>query len=334
MRIVFRADAGHVEGSGHLMRCITLSEELRSRGHDVRFVGSVDVPWVANHMKDRGLDLVASAAGELDQNLILSAEPDWVVVDSYRIASDSISDLAQRVPVLAIIDGTDREIAASLYLDQNMGAERNYKKDAPVLAGPRFALIRSEILVERQIPRPPLRTPPRVVCFMGGTDPTGAIVDVVARAMQVRQDVELVVIAPQKSHDEIRAMAPPRLDLRDPSPDLPLLLGTADVVVSAAGTSAWDVCTLAIPAVLIGVVDNQSGSLAEVRGEGLALGIDLYMGESIARLTEVLDELLSDEILRTDLSARCSAVFDGEGTVRVAEAMEQFLLRGQGRVDR
>src|SRR5690606_4872523 len=102
---------------------------------------------------------------------------------------------------------------------------------------------------------------------------------------------------------------------------LPEILGSADVVVSAAGTSAWDVCTMGRPAVLVGVVENQSAGLARALEAGVALGVDATL-ESSDRTGTLLARLLDDQDVRRAVVERALAVFDGRGVERVANALE------------
>jgi spore coat polysaccharide biosynthesis predicted glycosyltransferase SpsG len=115
------------------------------------------------------------------------------------------------------------------------------------------------------------------------------------------------------------------IDVIAPTNDLPRLLGEADAVVSACGTSAWELCTLGIPSLLIAVADNQRRSLADVQSIGVALGIDAIKSASEHRdeIGESMSRLISEQSLRRALTGRCGELFDGAGKVRVVEAMER-----------
>jgi len=336
VRVLLRADSGKVQGTGHVMRCLTLGDELRSRGHDVHLMTTpITVRWLASLVAASGIVVHHAAVNELPIDAIAALDLDWVVVDSYRIDPEQVSRLNKLIPVLAIIDGDDRGMDASLYLDQNLGADK--AKWPPkvldrLLAGASYSLVRDAILRERR--QEPWRLHGEraaIVSFMGGTDPTGASVEVAAALIAASADAELTIVAPEELHELIEALSRGRghLTISDPTPELPALFGRADIVVSAAGTSAWDVCALGIPAVLVAVVHNQSSSISEALAEGMVLGIDASDGRSglTEQLTSRVVTLLTNEVVRRKLSDRCLEIFDGKGKARVSAHMEERARR-------
>ncbi len=336
MRVLLRADATVDQGTGHVMRCLTLGEGLLSRGHDVALMtGGLATDWLEDYVCASGIPVLACAPDEIDAEAILAYRPDWLVVDSYRIPAASISALGGSVPVLAIVDGDYRGIEAALYLDQNLGAEslpRPENARDRFLGGAAYALVRRAVLDARR-PEPwrALTSPPTVLTFMGGTDATGANLSVAESLAFIDEAYALTMVAPVDQHRSLHQLLSGHPDARlmAPTPSLPTILGEADVIVSAAGTSAWDICTLGVPAVLISVVNNQHASLGEAISRGLVLGIERADPVEVVRSCgSLVASLVSDSGLRRDLSQKCLALYDGEGRRRVVEAMEA--RRGDG----
>lgn len=333
MRVVLRADASVSQGSGHVMRCLTLAEELQARDHEVHLVGGPSgIDWLDTAIASTVDEFHHCEPNGLDVDAIKGIGPDWVVVDSYLVDRAEISRLNSFIPVLAIVDGDTRGIDSSLYLEQNLGSEHKswqIPHGSEMLAGSSFALVRDAILEQRRPQAWRIDAVPRLVAFMGGTDPTGAIVKVASQLAKIAQPISLTVIAPEIRRAEIELLLSQiyRVQVVTPTPDLPSLLGHADIAISAAGTSAWDICSLGLPAVFIALVDNQRESLREVMRDGLALGLDLGLeGESaLNRLPLFVDRLLEDALLRQSLSRRSLGMFDGRGKGRVVDAMEQFV---------
>lgn len=321
MRVVFRADASVSQGSGHLMRCLTLAEEFDSRGDEVVFLGAIDsIPWLDDHLARAGYPVVVVEPDALPLEAVLDCEPDWVVVDSYRIDAGAIGRLSDRVPVLAVVDGDARGIEARLYLDQNLGALAVPGHEGGSLAGAQYALIRNAVLDARRDSPWFIPGVPRLTAFMGGTDPGGVIARVAGELAAMDVHLDITVVAPVVHHEAVAA-ALPGATLLAPTTDLPAILAQSDLVVSAAGTSAWDICALGVPALLVGVVDNQSSSLAQAVAHGLALGIDLTLGDDLARLPGEVARLATDRALRESLSRASTAAFDGLGKRRVRDAV-------------
>lgn len=328
MRILLRADAGEARGTGHIMRCLTLGEALAARGHSVELVGHVSgAPWLDAHLSALAIPMHEVPVDTFDPELVLRLRPDRVVVDSYWIRPESISAVNEIAPVLAIVDHDSRGIEATWYLDHNLGAEnRTWPTDVRrrLLAGSRFALVRSAITAQRRPEGWRLPARPSVVAFMGGTDPLRLMNGVASSVARALPEIEFTAIttADQVADvtDTIRTM--PYARVLPPTGDLPALLGSADLIVSAAGTSAWDVLTMGRPTVLVGVVDNQSESLALALEHGLALGFDATRND-VSGVGPELSRLLADESLRRRLVSAASAVFDGEGPERVSTRIEQ-----------
>lgn len=332
MNVLLRADAGKTQGTGHVMRCMTLAEELLARGHRVTLMGDLgSVPWLEATVAASGVRHLHCQVNRLDTAWVANSSFDWVVVDSYAILPERVSQLQGTTRCLAIVDGDSRGIAADLYLDQNLGTGLGLVEAlrGKVLAGSKFALIRDAVLEQR---RPAdvaeIGRRLRVVAFMGGTDPHGAIVGVAASIVTQRLDIELDLVTADTwriaTRDAVNGY--PDVRLIKPTGNLPTILGRADIVVSGAGTSAWDICSMGRPAVLIALVENQRESLAAIDREGVALAIDATSGgaDPLAGSGSMVASLVRNPDQRDELVKRCLQAFDGKGKVRVVEHMERI----------
>jgi spore coat polysaccharide biosynthesis predicted glycosyltransferase SpsG len=237
-----------------------------------------------------------------------------------------------RPKVLAIVDGDDRSIDADVYVDHNIGAEKLAWPDSVrprLLAGSRYALIRQAVLdVRRNAPWELATDVPHVVAVMGGSDPTGMIVPVASALAGASTPLSATIVCAPAWRTQVDAIVAGHTGLHvvPPTNDLPALLGTADIAVSAAGTSSWELCTLGIPSVLVEVVDNQTEGLRAMTAQGLVIGISprlMTSPELEVTLRESLDSLCTDAGKRRELSQRCLDEFDGRGAERVVTAMEQ-----------
>lgn len=332
MRALLRADAGVTQGTGHVMRLLTLAEALRDAGHEVLLASAgIDVPWLARAVEGSGVPVVPARRDHLDEELLDSVAPDWVVVDSYQIPAGEISLASESRRVLLFADGRTRGARATMLLDQNLGAEDRPlagASDAVQLRGARYALVRSAFT--GRIPKEPERhrhDPPRVVVVLGGTDADDRTLEIARSSLGVETAASFTFVAQPRQHESLRALAAGRpWRILPPTPELPALLADADVVVSAAGTTAWDVCTLGIPTILLAVVDNQQESLVAALAAGVARGADLVGADlDPAWFARELAAVTEDQSVRARLVAACRARFDGRGAQRVARALAEYL---------
>lgn len=329
-------DAGPDVGIGHVMRCLALGEELVARGVRVVMVADLDrVPWAAEQVRRRGIEITSPGPGDVGdvRGVLARLEPSSVVVDSYLLPAAVYADLRERWPLLALTDGDPSGRVADLYLDQNLGAEASawvIPEGSRHLGGLDYAQQRREIV--RQRPSAPKaaadeHTPLRVLAFFGGTDAFGVSPRVVRLVARAGLAVELTAIAATAElAEEIAGITPApgqAIHVIGPTDTLAELVADSDVVLSAAGTAAWELFCLGAAVGFVCVADNQQDAYVRMDQDQLAVGIATLAeldGDSAAAVARMRD-LLGDVRLRERLRAACWAMVDGRGPARVADAL-------------
>ncbi|MGB3439973.1 MAG: bifunctional UDP-2,4-diacetamido-2,4,6-trideoxy-beta-L-altropyranose hydrolase/GNAT family N-acetyltransferase [Actinophytocola sp.] len=286
--LLLRADAAPSMGVGHLSRCVALATAARSRGWDVALCGSFTAgQWLIGTLP-----------------VVSDPEPaDAVLVDHYGIGEFAADGL-----VVSIEDGTFGRRRADVVVDANLYEVPRQDDGSPVvLRGPAYAPLRAEIRAARAARRGG-SVPPRVVVVMGG----GAAPSSVAAALTALRDtgVPSEVVA-------ISAAPVPGFDVTPPTPDVPALFASADLVVSAAGVTLMELCCIGVPTALVRIADNQAAGYEAAVGRGLAAGLGTDPREHVPALRA----LLLDSAARHAMGERARTTVDGRGADRILDAM-------------
>lgn len=347
-----RCDAGPTTGVGHLVRCVALAEELRSRGVAVHFLADLGgLAWARRQLAARGLPChrPPTGPGEL-ATACATLRLDAVVLDSYELPPGYGRQVrAAGRTVLAVVDGDPRGMCADMYLDQNLDAELSGLALLPGtvhLAGLRYVLLRDAVRCRRPAAPPDAGGTgrvPRVVCFFGGTDPFRAAPAAIRLLVATGATFDAVVVGASAAvRAELTAVEPgpgQTITVLPPTDDLPALLAGADLAVSASGTSTWELLCLGVPSALVWVVDNQRLGYHRAVARRLVAGLgrlaDLNDGQPPARrATAVLRDLLTDPARRAELARRAWSVVDGRGRERVADALLRHVAERAAARDR
>ncbi len=329
-RLLVRCDVGPAYGVGHLMRCVALSEEFASRGFEVVFSADVDtLSFAQDQLRSRGFTWVEpprTVAGFVEQ----ASDADVVAIDSYSLPLEFYSAVRRVRPTLAIVDGDPAGRDGQVILDQNIGAEDDewpLPEGSLRLAGLDYALMRDEIRQARSLGHPAPGAAVRVFAFFGGTDAFGAA-PVLARSLVatgIPFDLR-VVGATEELLDALVGIgtAPDqRITAISPTSELASEVTSADVVVSAAGTSSWELLCLGAACAFVCVADNQETSYERVVALGAVAGVGHLsrLRADPAEGVRVLATLLGDPSERDRLRAVASSLVDGRGRERVVDAV-------------
>lgn len=245
MKILFRADASREIGSGHIMRCMVLAEELKNQGAECTFVCSDSDGNLINQIRDHGFIVYSIRSQHLgsaaldksnkdnsialnipiydekydaEQTIFLVASQifDWVVVDHYGLGKkwDVLIKPIYR-KLMVIDDLANRRHDCDLLLDQNYykNPHKRYQKLVPescvCLLGPKYVLLRREFIEAKKNLRARTGEIRRVLVFFGGSDPTNETKKILIALKRVtlnRIEVDVVVGGTNPHNAIIQAM--------------------------------------------------------------------------------------------------------------------------------
>lgn len=334
MSVLIWCDLGPGLGVGHLMRCVALAEEFLARGRDVRFLADASaVPFARAQLERRGLAWeVPPTSAAAGVEVVARHAPDAVVVDSYLLPPEVYAALRASHRLLAFVDGGVGDREADVYVDHTLGAVAPAPSSLPVrgaacLFGIDFALIRDDVL--RQRPADPDArvdgAPPRVAVFSGGTDASAAAPAMLRGLVATGAPfVATVIAASAERAAQLRAVVPgpgQEVSVVPPTERLPALVASADLVLSAAGTSSGELLCLGAAAALVQVADNQADTYTRMVEGGLVapLGRLAALRAEPRRAAPLVQGLLRDPGARRRLRRAGWDLVDGRGRVRVAD---------------
>lgn len=361
MRVIFRADASVMIGTGHVMRCLTLAEALRNEGASCKFVTRDHPGHLADRIVARGFDtvLLKSPVGQAgtappvhaawagvpwqqdaeETRAAMGGNSDWLVVDHYAFDSRWQHAIAKPgMQIMVIDDLADRPHEADLLLDQNLGREASdYDGLVPErckrLIGLRYALLRPEFAAGRAVSlagrlNRPLR---HILISMGGTDAVDAtsfVLDAL-RSAALPDGAHLTVVmgsdAPALARvQNLAAEMPWPTEVSIDVVDMARLMAETDVAIGAGGGTTWERCCMGLPSIVIAIANNQTHSASAIENSGAALTLKLHTEELFSqKLCESLSLLFCRKNYVAS-SAASALICDGDGAIRVQNVINQM----------
>lgn len=292
--ILFHVVASDEKGSGHLRRCLQLSDALAH--HDVWWSRDGLEAWAVAEAETHG---VRWAAPPVEVTCFGDREPVWIGGPPTG-------------PDLVVIDALD----AAAYLASKAAADgipsvvfepdiaRFPKRFADLLIDefdtPELAILRPEFLC-----LPPYEVRERadhVLVSFGGTDPTG-MNERVRRILNHGADATVSVAHSGRPVSMAERMC------------------WADLVVTSQGRTVHEAAAVGVPCVSLAVNERESrhSRLPGVVYLGLAHAL------SDAAILDTVNRLLGSAVLRREMSVTSSRVIDGRGLGRVARKIEELL---------
>lgn len=339
------------------MRCLTLANALGKRGARVRFVSRQLPPQLRTLVGTLPheivmLDAERDSAGEpsgLAHSHWLGASQSadaratgealagqawgWLAVDHYALDA-RWEGLIKRTGgvrrIIAVDDLADRRHDCEILLDQNLYPDSGTRYAAKVpphcqtLLGPTYALLREEFAALRPLARP--RSGVRhILVMLGGMDLDNHTERVVCGLSDLRErgiTADVVIGGGHPASDRVEQLcARIGFSCHVNVFDVAHLMAAADLAIGASGSTSWERCCLALPAVCMTYAENQIPIAEGLAEAGAAVNLGDAASVGVADINNAVRTLIDHPARLRSLSEAAGALVDGKGVDRVCDAM-------------
>jgi UDP-2,4-diacetamido-2,4,6-trideoxy-beta-L-altropyranose hydrolase len=327
---LFREHPGHmlaqIRAAGHIIHPLALTPRLEA------------MPEQQNILAHAGW-LGASQSEDAQQSIdvLRCIQPDWLVVDHYALDVLWHKALRPFTKRLMVIDDlADRSHDCDLLLDQTFGRNgAEYHALVPegcsVLCGSRFALLRPEFPLLRLSSlarRADLTAVKQVLITMGGVDQANATTQVLKTlaGMEYLAGLQITVVMGGRAPwlHAVRQQVlqlPLSAEVLVDSQNMAELMARADLAIGAAGSTAWERCSLGLPSIMVVLAENQLTVAAGLQEAGAAQVI-ACVEDIPGRLPALLAPLFNEPHRLNQMSAAAAQVTNGEGVQAVIQAFD------------
>lgn len=346
--IYLRADGNAVTGAGHLMRCLTIAEELNrlpETAGNVVFMCADEAS--ATLVRDNGFPVVILGTDYLQMDTELAVLEQYFIgqlpeengcysgedkdrvflVDSYHVTDRYLKGLAEYGTVF-LLDDLGRECRpVDGVINYNAFAqEGHYRRLYQKQPGTQLLIGSSYVPVRRQflnVPYTVKEACEQLLITTGGGDSeniAGRILEAIYRP-GIQYHVVVGRFSPHFAWWQQREKELSGLQLHYNVKDMAGLMGQCDLAVTAGGTTIYELAAIGVPFVCFSYAENQE-ALVRYVGEkqiaGYGGAYHLEREQTIQNIAELVRLAMADDDRRRSWNLAEKNMIDGRGARRIA----------------
>ncbi len=344
MHVAIRADASPTIGTGHIVRCRTLAEDLKARGVELTLICAKPTGTAMHLFAEAGFTVESNNVKAIDagaphdqvkdvQNtikIVSDIKPDWLIVDHYGLDKQFEQKLRPFVKNILVVDDLfnrshDCDVLVNPSVIYDRAASASYMKlvpqDCRIFIGPRYAPLRTRY---RSVTKRSVTSVERVLVFFGGVDSLN-LTTTSLRALSLGELADIyvdVVVGVDNPHfDEIMNLANERERTKVFSdlPHLAHVMSSADIAIGAGGATTWERMCCGLPSIVVSIADNQTEIAEQLSQQNLLVYAGLGEKIFVDQLAKLISDVVNDRVLRAELAERGRSTVDGYGALRLAE---------------
>ncbi len=329
-RVYIRADMNPQIATGHIRRCLAISDAVRELGGEAFFL-TADFNakrlleehglryYVLNSRWDRMQDEL-----ETLYQIIQKENIGTLLIDSYQVTKKYLENLKKAVKIVLLDDlflfdyPADEIICYANYCHQFPYDKKRYEN---LYLGMDYTPLRRVFWKpEKKEIRKEIR---RVLVCSGGSDMFGAIETIVGKLKDRYECIDAVCGLYSDSYEKLLETYGGYKNIRivKDVKDIETYMLQADVAISAGGTALYELCAVGAPAISYAIADNQLKNVMQFEKDGLISYAGDIRREDISENVLTYLEKYESQTTRSELSRKMQSAVDGKGAVRIAKAL-------------
>lgn len=342
--IYIRTDANEIIATGHVMRCLTIAEEIVNLDESVCFVVSdkESLPLI----REGGFEYIitnsrwnnVNVEAEYEMLRAYISDNDILLADSYYIKNDYLKRFKSICKVATFDDMFDEEKEADIVINYNLFYKRfdytnRYKsRECKLLLGGRYVPLRKQFRTVQ--PKEEVRdyVHPQILLMCGGGDARNFICTCLEfidrKNNKLFKGIEWkVVVGNYYPHlEELKLFSDEKnnVEILQNVKNMAEIMNKSDICITAASTVLYECCAMLLPTLFAVVADDQRYD-AEFFSKN---DVMIYCGnfiEAPASTLKNVQDALQDVILspteKEKMKNKMYDLVDGKGAMRIAKAL-------------
>lgn len=332
-KIYIRVDMNEVIATGHVMRCLSIADAAKEQGKETVFITADEKP--VEILKQRGYEPVVLHTDwkDMEQELevflpfLQNNSVKKLLVDSYQVTQNYLKRLEEVTEVFYLddVDAFEYPVSnvicyANYYSKLSYGS---YEGNTRFYLGTSYMPIRK--VFQSCKPKQIREKIENIMVLSGGSDQYRMIehiVDLFKEHFEVQ--IHAVCGAFYSDFEGLKEKFRDyeNLHFYQNVSNLEEFMETADLAISAGGTTLYELCAKGTPAISYSFADNQWNNVTQFHEDGLIFYAGDVRKDDVYGNICSLYERYKNPNFREELSGRMQEVMDGCGAARIAKLLE------------
>lgn len=339
--VIIRVDANPTLGYEHMNRCLVLAAAMQRRRRQAFFLSSFEPGSLGFQVKRSGYEWLEASAPigtEEDLQEVLQEarriQACAVVVDTPQVDAEYLSKLKDAgLMVMSIDHFAQGEFPSNIVFNPLLGPSlESYDlgHGTQILAGERYALVRSEIRRVRPLRAQEAPEPFRAVIALGDSDPNNQVGEIARQLINTPKvsRVDILARSYYANLEELKQLAEQsdgRIGVFTEPSEAPSKLSRCHFAITAGNSWSLELACIGVPQLIVVQNEGHWPTASRLEEEGAASILGSHEKLTPAILRDAVVNLLEDSLERQAM-ARCGRqLIDGRGNDRIVTAFEVMM---------